>query len=117
MQNRRNKYNAIKVKEDGITFDSKAEHRRYCELKLLLKAGEICSLKVHPRYRLEVGDNLIGVYEADFEYHELKAGKPQYRREVVEDVKGVRTREYILKRNLFKALNPYTDFRERSCRT
>ena len=36
-----NKYGAIKVHADGLKFDSKKEHKRYGQLKMLKKAGEI----------------------------------------------------------------------------
>jgi hypothetical protein len=90
---RRNKYGAIKVKADGITFDSKLEHKRYQELKLLEKAGEITSLMVHKRWPLysqvsnapiDSCDTLVGHYESDFNYRD--DGKL-----IVEDCKGVVT--------------------------
>lgn len=43
MIKKRNKYGAVKVHAHGIKFDSKKEHKRYGELKLLVKAGEIQS--------------------------------------------------------------------------
>lgn len=69
-----------KHQEDGHTFDSKAEHRRYGELKLLLRAGEISELQCHPRYILEVNSKRVTSYKPDFEY--IDHGK-----RVVEDVK------------------------------
>jgi len=73
---------------DGICFDSKAEAKRYGQLKLLLKAGEIRDLETHPRYVLfaEGGARPVGIYEADFRYDGVSDG-----RSVVEDVKGVDT--------------------------
>jgi len=82
---KRNKYNAVKVEEDGYKFDSKAEWRRYCELKLLKAAGEIRNLNVHPTYDLVVNNIHIGKYTPDFEYR-TKEGRP-----VVEDVKSKAT--------------------------
>ena len=41
MRNRGNKFGAIKVHAEGLKFDSKKEFRRYNELNLLKKAGEI----------------------------------------------------------------------------
>lgn len=80
---RRNKFNAVKVEADGYTFDSKAEHRRYCELKLLERAGEIDRLTVHPRWGFFGGedDEMSASYEADFMYF---VGH----RRVIEDVKS-----------------------------
>lgn len=48
-----NKYRNRKVIVDGKEFDSKKEANRYCELKLLLKAGEITDLKLQPRFLLQ----------------------------------------------------------------
>lgn len=66
------------------------------------KAGAISGLEIQVRYELIPGQKYPGSqterrveYVADFVYHEN--GKT-----VVEDVKGVRTREYILKRKIFK---------------
>ena len=46
------KYRNRKTTIDGIAFDSKAEARRYAELKLLERAGEIKDLELQPKYRL-----------------------------------------------------------------
>ncbi|MFI7817482.1 DUF1064 domain-containing protein, partial [Acinetobacter baumannii] len=37
----RNKFNASKIKLDGMTFDSTKEYKRYIELKALQQRGEI----------------------------------------------------------------------------
>jgi len=91
------KYHAKKTTLDGITFDSLMEARRYGELKLLLRNGEIDQLEVHPVYPLVVNDKRIGKYIADFKYMENG-------REVVEDVKGVLTAVYRLKKKLMQAI-------------
>lgn len=98
---RKNKYNAKKVVDDGITFDSQAEHRRYCELKWLLKAGQISHLGVHPRH-----DLIDCKYEADFIYREGD-------KVVVEDVKSPATRTplFNLKAKMFQRLFPNIEFR------
>lgn len=93
------KYNNTKVKDDGYTFDSKAEHNRYKELKLMRSVGEICNLVVHPRWDLVVNDIKIGRYTADFEYFDKDLVKH------VEDVKGVKTRDLNLRLNLMRALH------------
>ena len=93
----RNKYGAVKVIIDGIKFDSKAEGRRYKTLKLLERAGEITNLELQPRYDLIINEIKCGFYKADFRYlqdNEL----------VVEDVKGVKTPVYNLKKKLIKAI-------------
>jgi hypothetical protein len=106
------KYGAIATELDGIRFASRAEARRYQELKLLVAAGEINSLVVHPQYPLFPEDKRrklrAVVYEADFMYIEEATGT-----KVVEDVKGVRTAVYRLKRNiLLRTLAPGWEFRE-----
>ena len=96
----RSKYNARKVRLDGYTFDSMMEADHYCELKLLEKAKMIRDLKVHPAYILQEPFTYEGkwekaiTYEADFSY--MEGG-----RQVVEDVKGMRTDVYKIKRKLF----------------
>lgn len=91
------KYKNIKVVIDGIKFDSKAEARRYRELKFLESAGEIELLSLQPKLDLVINDKKCGFYKADFEYYE--GG-----RRVIEDVKGVKTPVYNLKKKLIKAL-------------
>ena len=97
-----NKYNARKVTVDGHTFDSKKEAQRYGELRLLERAGEIADLKLQPQYILQPKFKKNGKtfreikYIADFCYT-TKDG-----RHVVEDVKGVRTEVYRLKRKMFE---------------
>ena len=94
------KYHAKKTELDGITFDSKKEANRYAELKLLERSGAIHNLQRQVRYELIPAQKKNGKtverachYIADFVYEEN--GKP-----VVEDVKGFRTKEYVLKRKL-----------------
>lgn len=93
---RRSKYGAIRTEVDGITFDSKAEARRYQELKMLEKCGEITHLTRQMEFTLNVSKPLgqfeqIGVYRADFCYY-TKAPKGRLVGDfVVEDVKGIDT--------------------------
>ena len=110
----RSKYNAQKTFFNGIWFDSAREADRYAELLLLQRAGKISDLRcqvkyvlipaqyeVYERYgkngkRLKDGKRCIEkecAYIADFVYKE--DGK-----DVVEDVKGMRTKEYLIKRKL-----------------
>lgn len=97
-----NKYNASKTVVDGIRFDSRAEARRYRELKLLQRAGEIKDLELQPSFLLVDGFKCRGKsyrdvrYIADFAYIEIKT-----RLHVVEDVKGVETEVFRLKKKLF----------------
>lgn len=111
------KYNSSKIKIDGILFDSRKEAARYRELMLLRRAGQISDLRLQVRFELlpaQYADSdrvyLKGprkgqpkrrcieksvVYVADFVYNENG-------RIIVEDAKGMRTKDYILKRKLFR---------------
>lgn len=91
------KYGAIKTKVGDITFDSKGEAKRYQELLLLLRAGEISDLKLQVGYDLIVEGTKICKYVADFTYLENH-------KRIVEDFKGVRTAVYRLKKKLMKAI-------------
>ncbi len=48
----KSKFHSKKITVDGITFDSKKEYRRYCELALLEKAGQIQSLELQKVFEL-----------------------------------------------------------------
>ena len=107
----RAKYHNRKITRDGVTFDSRKEFRRYEELMLLQQAGEITNLlrqvkfvliptqrepsKIGTRGGVKKGKLLERecAYVADFVYSEN--GKT-----VVEDAKGLRTKDYIIKRKL-----------------
>jgi len=94
-----NKYHNRKTIIDGITFDSKKEADRYQYLKLLELAGEIHGLTLQPSYDLIAqGGRKVGKYRADFKYN-------QNGRLVVEDVKGVRTAVYRLKKRIVEAVH------------
>lgn len=114
------KYGNKKVVVDGIQFDSKKETQRYCELKLMQRAGVISDLQLQKEFelipaqyesferygkkgqRLKDGQRCIEkscIYKADFAY--MKDG-----RQVVEDVKGYRDPQsagyakFVIKRKL-----------------
>jgi hypothetical protein len=95
------KFGNVRVEEDGYTFDSKAEYRRYCDLRLRAQVGDIWGLEVHPRYDLIVDGKKVGTYIADFRYHDVLAIYPDAW--IVEDVKGVKTEAYRLKKKMMKA--------------
>lgn len=97
----RSKYGAEAVVEDGWRFDSKAEAIRYRELLLRGRAGEIADLELQPVFLIVVNGIRIATYRADFAYRDLQAGGAF----VVEDVKGVRTPVYRLKKRLVEALH------------
>ena len=94
------KYKAIRTEVDGIMFASKKEARRYQDLKLLHKAGLISQLKLQPVYPFILNEKVIFKYIADFEYIEGK-------NVVVEDVKGMKTPMYRLKKKLIEAMYPF----------
>ena len=96
------KYNAQKTTVDGITYDSRKEAQRAQELRLMLRAGIISDLREQVPYELipaqkneygKVVERAV-IYKADFVYDD-ENGKT-----VVEDVKGVRTKEFVIKRKL-----------------
>jgi hypothetical protein len=93
------KYHNKKTEIDGILFDSKKEAERYQYLKLLERAGEIHGLTLQPSYDLIAqGGRKVGKYRADFKYN-------QNGRLIVEDVKGVRTAVYRLKKKIVEAVH------------
>ena len=94
------KYRNKKTVVNGISFDSRKEAKRYQELLLLERAGAITDLKMQVKYVLIPSQRVNGkvverecAYKADFVYREN--GET-----VVEDTKGFRTKDYIIKRKL-----------------
>jgi hypothetical protein len=79
-RSRKSKHNNCKVECDGYTFDSKAEMRRYLDLRILQRAGKIRDLVLQPSYSIDTG-----IYTADFRYVDASGVVH------VEDVKGMRT--------------------------
>jgi hypothetical protein len=94
----RSKYGNVKGQIDGVTFDSKAEGTRYLLLRSRERLGEIRRLECHPSYALVVNGELICRYRADFAYEDMGTGDL-----VIEDVKGVKTAVYQIKKKLMKA--------------
>ena len=118
MAYKRQKYGNIRtLTVDGISHDSRKEARRWNELLLLERAGMISDLRRQVKYvlipkqtesverysertgrRLKDGERTIESecsYIADFVYVDSATGKT-----VVEDSKGVRTKEYRIKKKL-----------------
>ena len=92
------KYNAKKTVLDGITFASRKESKRYQELKLLERAGEIAELRLQVPFTLlpkQHGEQAVK-YIADFTYLDKRLNWEQ----VVEDTKGIKTPLYVIKRKL-----------------
>ena len=98
---KQNKYHNKKVEYDGIKFDSVKEKNRYIGLKQLERLGVIQNLQRQVKYELQPSFKLNGktirsiTYIADFVY--IQDGV-----EIIEDVKGMRTKEYLLKKKLFE---------------
>lgn len=102
---KRSKYGNQKTPIDGILFDSKREADRYLVLKLMKAGGEIRELDLQVEFEL-LREPVKIKYIADFCYQERRRRAPgqffwQY---VVEDAKGMRTREYKRKRKMMKAV-------------
>lgn len=98
-----NKYGARKISVGGLSFDSKHEFDRWCELSLLQRGKVIEGLARQVKFELipaqkgedgKVIERAV-TYIADFTYTDRKTGKT-----VVEDAKGMKTKEYIIKRKL-----------------
>ena len=105
------KYRNKKTIVDGMEFDSRKEAARYRELKLLEMCCEISALRCQEKFILipvQREPDIVGVrggikkgkviekecsYIADFVY--IKDGET-----IVEDTKGFRTKDYIIKRKL-----------------
>ena len=107
----RKKYGNAAVQVDGKLFDSRKEANRYIELLIMQRAGKISNLRTQVKYILipeqrelppegsKKPGNVIErecAYLADFVYEDMEDGG----KTVVEDTKGFRTKEYIIKRKL-----------------
>ena len=99
---KKSKYHSRKITRDGETFDSIKEYHRWCELKVLERAGLIADLERQVKFTLipsqkdPVTNKVIErecSYIADFVYHENG-------NTIVEDTKGFKTKDYIIKRKL-----------------
>lgn len=90
------KYRAKPTFVDGIRFASKREAKRYEELKLLIRIGQISDLELQPKFDIIVNEIKICRYIADFRYKENGST-------IIEDVKGFKTPVYKLKKKLMFA--------------
>lgn len=95
---RRSKFNNRICEYNGNKFDSKRELDRYLELLICERAGEIRDIELQPRFRIEINGVKICDYYADFRYYDIRK-----KRCVVEDVKGMRTDIYRIKKKLVEA--------------
>ena len=101
----RSKYRNRRVTIDGYTFDSQAEAARFRVLRMMLNAGQISELTLQKSFPCIVNGVKVCTYVADFAYRNA-AGEF-----TVEDVKGVLTQAYVIKKKLVKALHG-VDIRE-----
>ena len=99
---KRPKYRNKKTAIGGRVFDSKAEAARFVELTRQQEAGLIFGLQCQVPFTLEVNGQLVCKYIADFVYINEHGSR------VVEDAKGVRTRDYVIKAKLMKAIHGIT---------
>ena len=90
------KYHAQPEYLDGYRFASRKEALRYVQLRALQRGGQIHGLELQPSYDLHVGKIKVGRYVADFCYREGE-------QVIVEDVKGMRTPLYRLKKKMVEA--------------
>ncbi len=96
---KRSKYNAVRsVDADGVHWDSKAERRRWGELRFMVEAGLIIDLERQPRFPISVNGIVVGVYVGDFQY--VRVADDEL---IVEDVKGVKTAIYKFKKKCIAA--------------
>lgn len=108
-----NKYRNQKTIINGIKFDSKLEAKRYQELKLLERANEIESLELQPEFELIPSFKKNGktirktIYKGDFSYIDKRTGK-----RIIEDTKGYKTKDYILKKKMFEYKFPELTIKE-----
>lgn len=109
---KRSKYGNRKVVRDGIKFDSEREAARFTELKVLRAMGRIRDLRLQVNFTLVEGYKTIEgkrikpmVYRADFTYERAtepdRNGTVYWLREV-EDAKGAKTKDYLLKKKLMQ---------------
>jgi hypothetical protein len=100
------KYHAKKTIIDGKPFDSLKESRRYSELLLLAKAGEVTNIECQPRFLLQESFKKNGKTHRKIEYvADFRVTYADGRVEI-EDVKGIKTEVYRLKKKLFEKKYP-----------
>lgn len=108
---KKSKYGNRKVVRDGIKFDSEREAARFTELKVLRAMGRIRDLRLQANFTLVEGYKTIEgkrikpmVYRADFTYERAAAGLTGtvYWLREVEDAKGAKTKDYLLKKKLMQ---------------
>lgn len=107
------KYHSQKVEVDGIIFASKKEARKYNELKLLKRAGEIKDFELQPEFELQPGyRDRFGRWVHPIKYRaDFRVIYPNGR-VVVIDTKGYRTKDYRIKKKMLLYRYPDIEFME-----
>ena len=100
---KRNKFNAQGRRVNGLWCASGAEARRYEQLIEMLDKGMIADLETQVPYPCHVKGALITTYRADFRYKKIEAGR--FPVPIIEEVKGKKTVEYIIKKKLVEAVH------------
>lgn len=93
-----NKYKAIKTEYNGVLYASKAEAKRAMELDLMEKDYLITDVQRQPKFPIVINGKTVFTYIADFSYFDEE--KKQF---IVEDVKGMRTPMFNLKKKCVEA--------------
>jgi hypothetical protein len=101
-QVKRSKYRAIRTEVNGFVFASKREAARYRELLVLGAEGKLRDLELQPRFPIVLNGRTIATYIADFRYQTVPWDYEPVEN-VVEDVKGMKTPVYNLKKKLVEA--------------
>ena len=94
----RHKFRAKPCEVDGIKFASKKEHKRYQQLKILQNSGEILFFLRQVPFHLQAGVKYVCDFVVFWTNGEV----------TIEDVKGVKTDMYILKKKMVEATYPIT---------
>ena len=98
----RNKYNANGRRIDGYWFASDSEAKRYEQLKIMVEEGVIDKLELQPEYKIMLKNQHITTYRGDFRYAVLD-DMGRIKKVVLEDVKGMVTDVYLIKKKLVEA--------------
>lgn len=119
MKRSKSKYGNYKIQRDGLTFDSVKEYTRFRELTLLERAGQIQDLRRQVEYEL-IPAQYEEIPTGEIYKRGDRKGQPKMKRvcieksvsyvadfvytengqTVVEDTKGFKTKDYIIKRKL-----------------
>lgn len=90
----RHKYNAIPTTIDNVSFSSRKEAKRYCELKLLRQSGEIIFFLMQTPFHLPGKVKYVCDFTIFWANGEV----------TFEDVKGMKTSIYIMKKKMVEEL-------------